>query len=214
MDTVKITGKIYLPDGSIPQNAVIQFTLTGFSDDSGDAVIPHSVIGDVASTGDIDIDVWPNNGPYSFLRYRITVIEYTDSTKQVEHHRHDLGSAKVVVSADIGEIIPLSVYKGTNQPLTYRKGDTISLGMVRTNLHGDRLTLVDVVVNVAMKHRKSGVITQFTTQIDDAPNGVFSAKVDTSALAVGDYVWNASFEKGGEKTSTDFGRIQIVEAVA
>lgn len=214
MDTVKITGNVLLPDGSIPENADIHFTLTGFSASNSDAVVPHTVVGSIGSSGDIDVDVWPNSGPYSFLRYRITVVEYADDLKQVEVHRHELGSAKVVESADIGAIIPLSVYKCNNIPLTYRKGDTIKLGLIRTSLHGDRLPLDGVDVTVAMRHKRTGVVSQLAVVVDDEGNGIFTATIDSASLDVGGYVWNAAFEKGGEKTSTDFGQIVIVEGLA
>lgn len=215
---VVITGNVRLPDNSVPRNADIHFTLSGpvGSHVSTDAVVPASVVSPVAaSNGAVTVSVTPNVGPWQATRYSITVVEYTAPDKMVEWRRHELGVVKITSGGNLGPLVPVQLATKPYAPLVYRKGDTIALGLQSLNDDGTIANLTGVTINAVMKHAQTGAVTNLTVDNILPAQGLYRVFLaSTASLSVGNYLWNISFTAGGEKTSTDFKELRIVEALA
>ena len=218
VDTVNIVGNVRLPDNSIPRNADIVFTLTGAvgSHVSTDAVIPAPITAPIANAGGaISVSIAPNTGPWQNTRYRITVIEYAAPDKLIEWLRHELGVVKITAGGNIGPLVPVTLVTKPYAPLIYRKGDTIALGMQSLNDDGTIASLSGVTIAARMRHAVTGVEVPLVVDNILPAQGLYRVfMADTSALSVGNYLWNLSFTANGEKTSTDFNELRIVEALA
>ena len=214
--TVNITGNVRLPDNSVPRNADIVFTLNApIASFAVEAVIPAQVVAPIASGGAIDVSIAANIGAYHSTRYRMTVIEYVAPDKQVEWRRHDLGMAKITTATTIGTLVPVDVNTRPYSPIVIRKGDTISMGLQSLNDEGARQDLSGVTIRAMMKHAQTGVVVPLAVDNIQPLQGLYRVYLaDTSTLFVGNYLWNLSFSANGEKTSTDFKELRIVEALA
>ena len=215
VDTVTVTGRIRLPDNSIPVNADAVFTISGSMSSSNDVAVPHSVTTPVGSDGSISVNVTPTVGAFQHYRYSVTVIEYQSADKQVEAHRHDLGKFKISESVNIATLLPIKVSTKPFAPMVYRRGDTIALGLQSLDDNGAKQDLTGVTITSAMKHTKTGEVTPLVVDNVIPLEGLYRIYLsDTSTLDLGNYMWNISFTANGEKTSTELRELRIESALA
>lgn len=111
-----ITGTIEYADGSIPQNSRAEFYLNGVHIDA--VTIAHSAVYvPLDETGDITVDLYPNDVGYGADRYNVDLVTYSDSEYIREIRRVNLG--KIYVADEDGQILQdlLAVFTGPAVPL-------------------------------------------------------------------------------------------------
>ena len=95
-----ITGTIEYADGSIPQNSRAEFYLNGVHIDA--VTIAHSAVYvPLDETGDITVDLYPNDVGYGADRYNVDLVTYSDSEYIREIRRVNLG--KIFVEDEDGQ---------------------------------------------------------------------------------------------------------------
>lgn len=111
-----ITGTVEYADGAIPQNSRLEFHLNGIHID--EVTIAHSAVyTPLDETGDITVDLYPNDVGYGADRYNVDLVTYSDSEYIREIRRVNLG--KIFVEDEDGQILQdlLAVFTGPAVPL-------------------------------------------------------------------------------------------------
>ena len=111
-----ITGTVEYADGAIPQNSRLEFYLNGVHIDA--VTIAHSpVYTPLDETGDITVQLYPNDTGYGADRYNVDLVTYSDSNYIKERRRVNLG--KIYVEDIDGQILQdmLAVFTGPAIPL-------------------------------------------------------------------------------------------------
>lgn len=214
ISTVAITGQIRLPDNTVPEYGDVVFTPNSYAAVGADAVVAHPVTVPVTpTTGAINAQLWPASGPWSGLRYRVTVVEYRDATKQDEIDRHDLGTISVQGASDIGSLLPVLVPALRNQVITIRQGDSFNVVAVNVDRYG--VPIATGAVSAKMRHTGTGQVTNITVTTLPDPSMVelsLSPSV-TAGLPIGEYEWNVRYS-GARVQSTEYGRIIVQRGLA
>jgi hypothetical protein len=73
--TTTITGPVLLPDGSVPVNSTVIFTLTGFDTDTASTatLLPHVIEAEIDATGEISVALWGNDQGQRATFYNVSV---------------------------------------------------------------------------------------------------------------------------------------------
>lgn len=108
LTTVKITGTFNFPDASWTQYARAVFRLSGYDTD-GEIVTPSTVTSDLTSSGELDVDLWPNTEGLRGTIYRVSVDIYTDNSFSNLVRSVDFGKIQVSEAADINTLLDTPV---------------------------------------------------------------------------------------------------------
>lgn len=109
LTVTQITGRVAAPDGTNLANTKIEFALTGFdTDDTNDiTVVSTPIFATVDESGDIDINLHPNEGGVRSRFYEVTAeINLADAVK-----RYPIGLIEVPMSSgpyDLNDLLTVS----------------------------------------------------------------------------------------------------------
>ena len=109
----KITGDIALPDGTIPSQSSVTFTMTGFDTDAvADATIaPRSVTSVLSDAGALDVDLWSNEDGERTTFYNVRLNIYNGNSPKI----FDVGKIEVPTTGgpyDLNDLLPIAPPSG------------------------------------------------------------------------------------------------------
>lgn len=113
--TQNVTGLINLPNGSIPDQSYVEFTLTGFDTE---AAVDATIVGETVTfyldaTGNLDADLWPNDEGVRTTFYNVTVGVYNGNV----YRRVGLGRISVPTAMgpyDLNDLLPIAPPDGAD----------------------------------------------------------------------------------------------------
>jgi len=187
LTTVTITGRVALPDNVSPLNAKVKFVLTSFDVDNPDeqTVLQKPVFAEIDASGDISVDLWPNERGQRGTSYNVFVVVRTEDRRD---ETYSLGSA-IVGDADatLDDIIDVSSPVGFTSALEAAlaaKASTDITDALAADAVQDRALINANTQGVAALASDVGVVSQ---AIADEASARAQADTDT-ATALGDAI--------------------------
>jgi len=203
-----VSGYMTKPDGSVLENGIITFTLSGVAASDNYILNSQSVSVATNSVGFFTISLMPNEAysyptSYSVMGYEV------DSVTGLTKKGYDFGSIRVPSGGgDIEGLLPVPDY-GTENYVRIIKGDSIFWQSVWVDDIGFPIDLSDAVVTCRFIH-STGIVINADVDITSASEGRFIITDDTADFLVGLYNVRISVLNLG-LTKTSIGTMRVIE---
>jgi len=202
-----VSGYMTKPDGSVLENGIITFTLSGVAASDNYILNSQSVSVATNSVGFFTVSLMPNEAygyptSYSVMGYEV------DSVTGLPQKGYDFGSIRVPSGGgNIDDLLPVPDY-GTVNTTKIIKGDSIYWQTVWVDDIGYPINLAAATVTCKFVH-SSGVEYSATIDMTGATSGRFVIIANTSAYVLGQYdVRIKVINAGLTKTST--GTLKVI----